>query len=142
MTNIFTSISFSHLFQPIIVGIVLAWYTVELIASIKATKKNGRITIFGCGVPGNGMVLRAACIKIFPGPVNVPEEAMYWTTTKDGMGNKLNGQHNYIMPSPNNSVLVIGRVFVENDSDLTTAYKLTKQIGITPLAPDNTIGNQ
>ena len=35
--------------------------------------------------------------------------------------------------SPNNSVLVIGRVFVESDSDLSTAYGLAKQIQLTPL---------
>ncbi len=35
--------------------------------------------------------------------------------------------------SPNNSVLVIGRVFVENESDLPTAYGLSKQIHLTPL---------
>ena len=35
--------------------------------------------------------------------------------------------------SPNNSVLVLGRVFVENEGDLTTAYDLSKQIQITPL---------
>jgi hypothetical protein len=34
--------------------------------------------------------------------------------------------------SPNNSVLVIGRVFVESDSDLPTAYGLAKQIQLTP----------
>ncbi len=36
--------------------------------------------------------------------------------------------------SPNNSVLVVGRVFVENDSDLSTAYDLSKQIQLTPLS--------
>ena len=36
--------------------------------------------------------------------------------------------------SPNNSVLVIGRVFVESDSDLTTAYDLSKRIQLTPLS--------
>jgi hypothetical protein len=36
--------------------------------------------------------------------------------------------------SPNNSVLVIGRVLVENDSDLSTAYDLSKQIQLTPLS--------
>jgi hypothetical protein len=36
--------------------------------------------------------------------------------------------------SPNNSVLVIGRVLVENDSDLATAYSLSKQIQLTPLS--------
>ena len=36
--------------------------------------------------------------------------------------------------SPNNSVLVVGRVFVENDSDLPTAYGLAKQIQLIPLS--------
>jgi len=36
--------------------------------------------------------------------------------------------------SPNNSVLVFGRVLVESDSDLSTAYALSKQIQLTPLS--------
>jgi hypothetical protein len=36
--------------------------------------------------------------------------------------------------SPNNSVLVIGRVLVYSDSDLATAYALSKQIRLTPLS--------
>jgi hypothetical protein len=36
--------------------------------------------------------------------------------------------------SPNNSVLVIGRVLVYNDSDLSTAYELSKQIQLTPFS--------
>ncbi|GCE09392.1 hypothetical protein KDAU_67210 [Dictyobacter aurantiacus] len=36
--------------------------------------------------------------------------------------------------SPHNSVLVIGRAFVESDSDLSTAYGLAKQIQVTPLS--------
>ena len=35
--------------------------------------------------------------------------------------------------SPNNSVLVFGRVLVESDSDLPTVYALSKQIQLTPL---------
>ena len=35
--------------------------------------------------------------------------------------------------SPNNSVLVIGRVFVESDNDLPIAYGLASQIQLTPL---------
>ncbi len=35
--------------------------------------------------------------------------------------------------SPNNSVLVIGRVFVDGDSDLPTTYGLAKQIQLSPL---------
>jgi hypothetical protein len=36
--------------------------------------------------------------------------------------------------SPNKSALVFGRVLVENDSDLSTAYDLSKQIQLTPLS--------
>jgi hypothetical protein len=35
--------------------------------------------------------------------------------------------------SPNNSVLLIGRVLVKGDGDLPTAYALTKQILVVPL---------
>jgi len=35
--------------------------------------------------------------------------------------------------APNNSVLVLGRVLVESDNDLPTAYGLAKQIQLTPL---------
>src|SRR5262249_62266336 len=35
--------------------------------------------------------------------------------------------------SPSNSVLIIGRVLVESDSDLPTAYNLAKQIQVGPL---------
>jgi hypothetical protein len=37
------------------------------------------------------------------------------------------------IPSPNNAVIVIGRVFVENVNDVPTAYGLAKQIRLTPL---------
>jgi hypothetical protein len=36
--------------------------------------------------------------------------------------------------SPNDSVLVLGRVLVYNDNDLATAYDLSKQIRLTPLS--------
>ena len=36
--------------------------------------------------------------------------------------------------SPNNSVIVASRVLVESDSDLPTAYALSKQIQLTPLS--------
>ena len=36
--------------------------------------------------------------------------------------------------SPNNASLVVGRVFVESDSDLPTAYGLAQQIQLTPLS--------
>jgi hypothetical protein len=86
--------------QGIIAGVVLGFFTAQIFAGIKATKVNGWITIFGCGVPGNGMLSRAACALIFPGPINVPQEAMYWTTSKDGAGHGLNGRHDYMMHFP------------------------------------------
>ncbi len=36
--------------------------------------------------------------------------------------------------SPNNAVLVVGRTFVESDSDLPAAYELARQIQLTPLS--------
>jgi len=36
--------------------------------------------------------------------------------------------------SPNNSVALIGRVFVANDNDLPIAYALARQIQLVPLA--------
>lgn len=41
--------------------------------------------------------------------------------------------------SPNNSVLIVGRVFVKSDSDLPTAYQLAKQMLLTPLNKEATI---
>jgi hypothetical protein len=86
--------------QGFFIGFGLAFVTAQIYARIKATKVNGWLTIFGCGVPGNGMLFRAACAQIFPGPVNVPQEAMYWTTSGDGAGHTLSGHHDYIMHFP------------------------------------------
>lgn len=38
-----------------------------------------------------------------------------------------------VIPSPSNSALVIGRVFVASESDLPAAYALAKQIQLAPL---------
>jgi hypothetical protein len=87
--------------QGILIGIGLAFVTIYIFAKTRATKKiNGWTTMFGCSKPGNGMLLRAAHTLIFPGPVNVPEEAMYWTTFVDGAGHTLSGRHNYLMRFP------------------------------------------
>ena len=72
------------LVQGFLVGFGLAVVTVEILGRIKATKVNGWITMFGLGEPGNGMLLRAAHAQLFPGPVNVSQEAMYWWTNVDG----------------------------------------------------------
>ena len=90
----------SAVFLGIVAGGALGFITAQVFARLKATKVNGWITMFGCGVPGNSMLFRAACAQIFPGPVNVPQEAMYWTTSRDGAGHKLNGRHDYLMHFP------------------------------------------
>ena len=90
----------TDVFQGVIAGGVLGCFTVEIFARIKMTTVNSWITLFGCGVPGNGMLFRAACALRFLGPINIPQEAMYWITTKNDAGHTLNGRHNYIMHFP------------------------------------------
>src|SRR5574341_432743 len=96
-THIYTRTITSDVVQGILVGIGLAFITLLIIGNAYVTKVNGWTTMFGCGEPGNGILKRAACSVIFLGPINVPQEAMYWTTSKDGAGHTLNGTHNYIM---------------------------------------------
>ena len=86
--------------QGFLIGFALAFVTAQIYARIKATKVNGWITMFGLGEPGNGMLLRAAHAQIFPGPVNVPQEAMYWITSGDSAGHTLSGKHDYIIHFP------------------------------------------
>jgi hypothetical protein len=86
--------------QGILIGAALAFVTAQIYARIKARKVNGWITMFGLGEPGNGMFLRAAHAQLFPGPVNVPQEAMYWWANTDGAGHTLSGVHDYVMHFP------------------------------------------
>jgi hypothetical protein len=90
----------SDVVQGILIGYGLAFVTAQIYAQIKAKKVNGWITMFGLGEPGNGMLLRAAHAQLFPGPVNVPQEAMYWWTNVDGAGHALSGVHDYVMHFP------------------------------------------
>lgn len=84
----------------IFVGFGLAFLTVHILAKLRVTRVNGWITMFGCGMPGNGMFLRAVCSHTFLGPVNVPQEAMYWITNVDGARRALSGEHKYVMHFP------------------------------------------
>lgn len=86
--------------QGILIGIALAWITLIIIGNAHVTRVNGWKTMYGCGDPDNGLVKRAACNVIFLGPINTPQEAMYWTTSKDGAGQALSGGHNYVMHFP------------------------------------------
>jgi len=56
----------------------------------------------------------------------------YLITGRGWKGKAPNGMMQ--ISSPNNSVLVFGRVLVESDSDLATAYDLSKQIQLTQLS--------
>jgi len=96
-------VSSSGIVQGIIIGATLAFLTAVLIMNAVArgitTTCNGWSSIRACGKPGNGVLVRAACTKALPG-VNVFEEAAYWTTSRDGSGQKLSGQHNYVLHFP------------------------------------------
>ena len=63
------------------------------------TSVNGWAATLKCDLPGNGLVLRAACASILP-MANTAEEAMYWTATKDSLKQQLNGQHDYVLHFP------------------------------------------
>ncbi|GHO59146.1 hypothetical protein KSB_76210 [Ktedonobacter robiniae] len=72
---------------------------------------------------------------ILPTSANAPREprlANYLISVPGWKGTVSQGMTQ--ISSPNNSVLVMGRVFVESDSDLPTAYGLAKQIQLTPLS--------
>ena len=86
--------------QGIIAGGVLGFITFQILTNAYVSKINGWTTMLGCGEPGSSLMLRAACANHFTGPINVPQEAMYWTTKVDGAGQKLSGQHKYTMHFP------------------------------------------
>jgi hypothetical protein len=129
--------------QGIFIGIGLAFITLLFILpDLYVTKVNGWTTMYGCGEPGNGIFLRAACNITFAGPVNVPQEAMYWTTKIDGSGQALSGAHDYVLhfPAgqlpPNNAFWSLTMAdaqqhFVPNSIN---RYNLSSQSGLVPNA--------
>jgi hypothetical protein len=86
--------------QGALIGFGLAFVSAQIYARVKAKRVNGWITMYGLGRPSNGMFLRAAHAQLFPGPVNTPEEAMYWWTNADGAGHALTGEHEYVLHFP------------------------------------------
>ncbi len=132
----------SDVVQGILIGFGLAFVAAQIYARIKTKKVNGWTTMFGCGEPGNGILFRAACAQIFPGPVNVPAEAVYWTTDVDGAGHLLSGVHDYIIhfPAgqlpPNNAFWSLtmgdtGNHFVPNSIH---RYSVSNRSGLVPNA--------
>jgi hypothetical protein len=90
----------SDVVQGIIIGSVLGFITFWLLTNIYVTKVNGWTTILGCGEPGNSILFKAACYKTFMGPINSPQEAMYWIMKGGGTGQQLSGAHDYIIHFP------------------------------------------
>jgi hypothetical protein len=134
--------------QGFLIGIGLAFVTAQLFARIKATKVNGWTTMFGCGVPGNGMLFRAACAQIFPGPVNVPQEAVYWWANVDGASHTLNGRHDYVMHSPAGQLppthafwsLTMGDAHNRFVANSINRYSVSDRSGLVPNA-DGSVDN-
>jgi hypothetical protein len=60
---------------------------------------NGWETTLDYGKWDGNILSRAAFSQVLPGG-NVAEEAVYWTTTVDSTGSRLNGQHDYILHFP------------------------------------------
>jgi hypothetical protein len=89
----------SEVGQGILIGFGVAFITAQILMNADVTTVNGWSTIFGCGEPGNSTLFKAAFANKLPA-VNVPQVAMYWRTTKDGAGHKLNDQHDYLLHFP------------------------------------------
>ena len=89
--------------QGVIIGATLAFLSTILILDVVAKAEtrtvNGWSSIRKAGQPGNGLLVRAALQKALP-VVNVFEEAAYWTTSVDGAGKKLSGEHVYRLHFP------------------------------------------
>ncbi len=87
----------------VIVGAVLAFVTALLLITAQLhamqTTVNGWSITMTCGKASNGVLVRAACAQHLP-MVNLPEEAVYWTTTVDSAGQTLAGTHDYVLRFP------------------------------------------
>ena len=126
--------------QGVIVGFGLALAAAQTTAYLKTAKVNGWVTMYKLGLPDNGMLMRAACALAFPGPVNAPQEAMYWTASIDGAGHELSGKRDYIMRfsadelPPNHAFWSLtmgdaGNRFVENPIN---RYSVSDRSGLVP----------
>jgi hypothetical protein len=60
---------------------------------------NGWSTQRRCGEPGNDILVQAACARDLTA-VNIPAEAVYWTTTVDSTGQPLTGANDYVLHFP------------------------------------------
>lgn len=126
-------------------GGVLAVLTTFILNGIEAysilTTVNGWSTTQKCNIPGNGILLQAACASILP-MANVPEEAVYWTATKDSTRQILNGQHHYVLhfPAgqlpPNDAFWSLTMTDVQNHmvNNPINRYSVSNRSGLAPNA--------
>jgi hypothetical protein len=93
----------SGVVQGIIIGATFAYLTAIVVLDAVARREtrtvNGWSAIRRAGLPGNGLLVRAALQKALP-LVNVFDEAAYWTTTRDVSGSLLRGERAYQLHFP------------------------------------------
>ena len=128
-----------------LVGAVFAFVTALLLitAQVNAmqTTVNGWSITMTCGKASNGILVRAACAQAFP-MVNLPQEAVYWTTTVDGAGQTLTGAHDYVlhfMPGglpPNNAFWSLTMTIAPGYlvANPTNRYSVGDRSGLVPNA--------
>jgi hypothetical protein len=147
--RLFTSLperaSSSGVIRDIFIGLALALITMILILNDEVeaiqTTTNGWNTITQCSVPGNGILLRAACAQVLP-MANVAQEAVYWTATVDSTGRGLSGRHHYVLhfPAgqipPNNAFWSLTMTDVRNYMvpNPTNRYSVSNKSGLVPNA--------
>lgn len=139
----YTRTTTTDIIQGMLVGAALSFIVVLLILpKFYITKINGWTTMYGCGEPSSGLLLRAACNVTFMGPINVAAEAMYWTTKQDGAGHTLSGSHNYILHfppgglPPNNAFwsLTMGNAQNQFVANVLNRYSVSDRSGLVPNA--------
>lgn len=92
---------FLDILQGILIGAGITYLVVFVILpNFYIAKANGWTTMYGCAEPGNGLMRRAMCNVVFRGPIDVPQEAMYWLTRTDATGDALSGAHHYAIHFP------------------------------------------
>ena len=103
MSGLIAWVVTSGAIQGVIIGVTLAFLTtlvvLDRVARAESRTVNGWRSMPRAGQPGNGLLVRAALQKALP-VVNSFEEAAYWTTTVDGAGKRLRGEHAYRLHFP------------------------------------------
>ena len=158
MSGLLGWVASSGVIQGVIIGATLAFLTtiviLDSVAKSETSTVNGWKSIRNAGQPGNGLLVRAALQKALP-LVNVFEEAAYWTTSVDGAGQKLRGEHAYRLHfapgqlPPNDAFWSLtatdtvgymvssptGRSSVDDHSGLVTNADGSVDIALQPRAP-------